>query len=278
MVGLDDIKNKIEDIASTLLVQKKLKEAGVNTNPLCLHMQFSGNPGTGKTTVARLVGKIFKEMGLLEKGKFFEVSRDDLVGLYMGHTASKTKQIITDAIGSVLFIDEAYSIVMDERDMYGHEALSTLVKEMENNRDNMVVILAGYTDDLHRMISSNPGLRERIPHNIEFPNYTPDELTQIFISILGKEYTLAPGVKEKMFKLFETAVANSDKDFGNARFARNLVERLKMKQARRHMTNGILNTDELLTILNEDIDELLKDADIINQLSPKIEERKVGFC
>lgn len=278
MVGMNNIKNKIEEIACTLSIQKKLKEQGLNTDAICFHMQFSGNPGTGKTTAARLIGKTFKDMGLLEKGDFFEVSRDDLIGQFMGHSSAKTKEIIEKAMGSVLFIDEAYSLVLDERDMYGQEILTLLVKEMENNRENIVIIFAGYTEDLNNMISKNPGLKHRIPHKIEFPDYTPKELTQIFTSMIGSEYTLAPGVKEKAFEIFKAAIENKDRDFGNGRFARNLVERLKMKQAKRLINVKSLTKEEMLTIQCEDMDRLLIDPEVILQLSPKVKEKKVGFC
>ncbi len=277
MIGMSQIKKKVEEIAYSLVAQKKLIEMGISSDPISLHMQFTGSPGTGKTTVARIIGKIFKDMGLIEKGELFETSREDFIGKYLGFTAIKTKEKIEEAVGSVLFIDEAYSLILDKEDMYGYEAVATLVKEMENKRDKMVIIFAGYTDELNELLKTNPGLRDRIPHKIHFSDYSHEELTQIFVKLLGKDYSISPEVLERIAFLFQSALKGNDKYFGNGRFARNVMERLKMKQAKRLYLANSYSKKELLTIEMEDVEELFKEPEIAKYISGKNSERRIGF-
>ena len=234
MVALVEVKNKVHEILSSVKLQKELyAQNGAGIRP-CFHMMFAGNPGTGKTVVARLLGRIFKEEGLLPIGNFYEVTRKDLVGRFVGHTAPKTMEVCRNAYGSVLFIDEAYMLA-EERDTYSAEAIGTLIAEMENNRDKMVVIFAGYEKELEGLFELNPGLRDRIPHKIVFPNYSRDELKQIFYLQLKNKVDFDQSFKETADKFFDEFPEDilGMKDFSNGRFIRNLAERIMSKAALR---------------------------------------------
>ena len=232
LVGIDKIKDRIMEMISQITLSAK---SGAKDRP-CIHMRFLGNPGTGKPTVARIVGKMLKERGVLRIGAFHEHAGRDLCGRYVGETAPKTAGICRDAYGSVLFIDEAYSLYKEHSSAdYGTEALDTLIAEMENHRDDMVVIMAGYTDEMERLMNGNRGLASRMPYVIEFPNFTQDELYRIFMSMVGKKFKYdadLPEVAKRFFDKLPDELVSS-KDFSNARYARNLFERTWAKAAMR---------------------------------------------
>ena len=225
LVGMDAVKESLISIVSQIELAVKNPQFG---KP-CIHMRFVGNPGTGKTTVARILGKMLKEKGVLRNGNFFEYSGRDFCGMYVGQTAPKTASICRDAYGSVLFIDEAYSLYTGARDSndYGREALTTLIAEMENHRNDLVVIMAGYEDDMEILMQGNAGLESRMPFKITFPNYSKNDLYNIFISMASKNFTVTDDLcvvaKEYFDNLPEEFITS--KEFSNARFVRNLFER-----------------------------------------------------
>ena len=224
-IGMDKIKARVEEIV--FQIEMALKDPKLGSP--CIHMRFVGNPGTGKTTVARVLGKILKERGILRKGNFFEHAGRDFCGSYVGHTAPKAAAMCRDAYGSVLFIDEAYSLYRSgaSSNDYGREAIDTLIAEMENHRSDLVVIMAGYTDEMETLMQANPGLESRMPYVIEFPNYTRTELRDIFMSMVGKNFTVAEGLQEAVEAYFSNLSEEllTSKEFSNARFVRNLYER-----------------------------------------------------
>ena len=276
MVALTNVKNKVREILSTVKLQKELHAKDKTQLKPCLHMMFTGNPGTGKTVVARIVGRIFKEEGLLEIGNFFEVSRKDFIGKFVGHTAPKTMEICRNAYGSVLFIDEAY-LLAQENDSFSSEAIGTLIAEMENNRDKMVVIFAGYEKELEELLDMNPGLRDRIPHKIDFPNYDREELKEIFfIQLDGKvKYDeLFAEKADEFFKNFPDNILN-DRNFSNGRFIRNLAERMISKAALRFEMSDIDFDGFELT--GTDFDVAVSDNDY-QKLFTKVKHVKtIGF-
>ncbi len=262
LVGLTAVKERVREILAHFVMEKKKADMGIRGERLCMHMLFTGNPGSGKTTVARIVGQVLKAEGLLEKGDLVEVSREDLVALYIGHTAIKTASVIEKSLGSVLFIDEAYALNGGSERDFGQEALATLVKKMEEHKDELVVIMAGYTDEMEKMITLNPGLTSRVPHKIEFPDYSGEELYAIFGQQLGEDYRISAEADEKLQQLFVKAATSADKRGGNGRFVRNVAERLKMKQGIRLLKHAGAGREELLQIIVEDVENLLKDNDI----------------
>lgn len=226
----------------------------LKTPDVSYHCVFSGNPGTGKTTVARILAGIYKDLGVLKKGHLVETDRSGLVAEYVGQTAVKTNKIIDNALDGVLFIDEAYSLVQGGSEDYGSEAIATLLKRMEDDRDRLVVILAGYTNEMEEFINSNPGLRSRFNRYIHFEDYTAEELYKIFLLNAEKnEYTLADDVKEYLLKKLEDVVANKPKDFGNARYIRNLFEKTVEAQANRLASEPKITKELLVEIKKEDI-------------------------
>lgn len=254
LVGLEKVKNNVKDLIVYQRVQKMRREKNLRPAKNTLHLAFTGNPGTGKTTVARIVGRIYKQIGLLSKGHFVEVSRTDLIAGYQGQTALKVKKVIERAKGGVLFIDEAYSITEnDHSDSYGRECLTELTKALEDYRENLVVIVAGYTEPMRKFFESNPGLKSRFNTFIEFDDYNPNELDEILISMCkSNDYTLDDGAKEKIHLYFEHQTAEKDENFANGRLVRNLYDDLVMNHAKRVINIADPSIDELSTIIAED--------------------------
>ena len=234
LVGLAPVKEYVFGLADNLQVQQRRAAAGLKTASLSMHMIFTGNPGTGKTTIARLVAKYLKAIGALKGGQLVEVTRADLVGRYTGHTAPLTNSVIESALGGVLFIDEAYSLYRGEQDSFGLEAIDTLVKGMEDHRDELVVILAGYTREMEIFLTANSGLASRFPNKIEFPDYTAEELLQITqVLAKNKGYTLAEACTEPLLGYYARWQAADARTAGNGRLARNTLEKAIFHQSRR---------------------------------------------
>ena len=254
LVGLDNVKNLIKDILNTLELVHKKKEMGINCEDISLNMIFSGNPGTGKTTVARIMGRILKAMGILKKGHMVEVTRADLVGQYVGQTGPKTLAKIKEAYGGILFIDEAYSLNSNGDNDFGSEAIAALIKEMEDNRDKLIVIMAGYSKEMKELLNVNPGLESRIKFNIEFDDYNGEELFRIFKSLCKKEkYKISHNAYKKLKEDFEEMIHHKGRNFGNGRLVRKYFENVKMKQATRVIEEKIDNKEELLKITRDDV-------------------------
>lgn len=244
LIGLNQVKTEVMSMKHFIEVNQRRQQAGMKTPHISYHCVFTGNPGTGKTTVARIVAGIYKDLGILKKGHLVETDRSGLVAEYVGQTAVKTNKIIDTALDGVLFIDEAYSLVDGGNGDFGKEAISTLVKRMEDDRDRLVVILAGYADEMEKFIESNPGLRSRFNRYIHFDDYTANELIQIYKGMVEKyDFNLMYDAEQLVQKHLEKCVACKEKDFGNARYVRNLFERTIKAQAVR--LAGIPNTDKI---------------------------------
>jgi stage V sporulation protein K len=253
LVGLTSVKEEIRTLSNFIQIQQKREEQGLKASSVSYHCVFTGNPGTGKTTVARIVAKIYKKLGILSKGHLVETDRAGLVAEYVGQTAVKTNKIIDSALDGVLFIDEAYSLIGTGQD-YGKEAIATLLKRMEDDRDRLVVILAGYSKEMQDFINTNPGLQSRFNRYIEFPDYSAEELLQIFeMNVQKFDYKLEKEAAVAMAEYFQNAVNNKDANFGNARFVRNIFEKTLEKQANRLSTDPDLDKDELTLITKEDL-------------------------
>ena len=247
LVGLAPVKEYVFGLADNIQVQQRRAAAGLKTASLSMHMIFTGNPGTGKTTIARLVAKYLKAIGALKGGQLVEVSRGDLVGRYTGHTAPLTNSVIQSALGGVLFIDEAYSLYRGEQDSFGLEAIDTLVKGMEDHRDELVVILAGYTKEMETFLTANSGLASRFPNKIEFPDYTADELLDITnVLAKGKGYRLAESCMEPLRGYYERRQAEDARTAGNGRLARNTLEKAIFNQSRRLVAEPAAELDVIL--------------------------------
>ncbi len=255
LVGLAPVKARIREIAALLLVERARRQLGVATGHPGLHMSFTGNPGTGKTTVALRIAEILHRLGWVRKGHVVAVTRDDLVGQYVGHTAPKTKEAVKRAMGGVLFIDEAYHLYRPENDRdYGQEAIEILLQAMEAQRDDVVVIFAGYRDRMERFYQCNPGLSSRIAHHVEFPDYTHAELLQIADRMLeAMSYRLSPSGRAALDEYVKLRMAQPR--FANARSVRNALDRARLRQASRLLDarGEPLTRERLVTLEDEDI-------------------------
>ena len=266
LVGLKPIKTRIREIAALLLVDRLRKKFGISSETPTLHMNFTGNPGTGKTTVALRMADLLHRLGYIRKGHLVSVTRDDLVGQYIGHTAPKTKEILKKAMGGVLFIDEAYYLYRPENERdYGQEAIEILLQVMENQRDDLVVILAGYRDRMDTFFRSNPGMSSRIAHHLDFPDYTQAELLRIAeIQLEGQHYRFAPPAREAFAEYLARRIAQPN--FANARSVRNALDRARLRQASRLFAARAktLDRDDLATIDAADIRASRVFADVRN--------------
>ena len=254
LVGLETAKTKVNDLIAYQKVQKLRRENNLHSAKNTLHLAFTGNPGTGKTTVARIVGYIYKQIGLLSKGHFVEVSRTDLIAGYQGQTALKVKSVIDKAKGGVLFIDEAYSITEnDHSDSYGRECLTELTKALEDYRDDLVVIVAGYTEPMGKFFESNPGLKSRFNTFIEFPDYALEDLEKILISMCdNNDYVLDENALIVIRDFLEESIFKKDENFANGRLVRNLYDDLVMNHARRVVDIKNPTKNDLSTIISDD--------------------------
>ncbi|MCR5323307.1 MAG: AAA family ATPase [Lachnospiraceae bacterium] len=270
LVGMEKITERIKEI----IAQVKVSLSNDKLDRPCIHMRFTGAPGTGKTTVARIIGQIMREEGILRKGSFFEYTARDLIAEYVGQTAVKTATICRDSYGSVLFIDEAYALYEGDHKIndYGKEAITTLISEMENHRDDMLLIMAGYTDDMETLMKANPGLRSRMPHIIHFPNYSREQLADIFMLMVRKHFEFTPELESEARQYFADLSDEylGSKEFANARFVRNLYERTWSKAALRVSLEGNLE----ITLTKEDFIAACGEKEFSEKLETK---KKLGF-
>jgi probable Rubsico expression protein CbbX len=255
LVGLKPVKQRIRDIAALLIVERARKTLGLSHDAPTLHMSFTGNPGTGKTTVALRMANILHRLGYVRKGHLVSVTRDDLVGQYIGHTAPKTREVLKRAMGGVLFIDEAYYLYRpdNERD-YGQEAIEILLQVMESQREDLVVILAGYGDRMNKFFGSNPGFRSRIAHHIDFPDYANDQLLAIAgLMLRDMGYKFSPEAREAFVRYI--AIRKTQPLFSNARSIRNALDRIRLRQANRLVSklDRMLTSDDVMSIEAGDV-------------------------
>ncbi|PGH57436.1 CbbX protein [Azospirillum palustre] len=255
LVGLKPVKTRTREIAALLLVERARRSIGLRAEPPSLHMCFTGNPGTGKTSVARRMAGLLHGLGYIRRDHVVSVTRDDLVGQYIGHTAPKTKEVVKRAMGGVLFIDEAYYLYRPENERdYGQEAIEILLQVMEDNRDDLVVILAGYRDRMEVFFRSNPGMASRIAHHVDFPDYEAEELLEIArLMTAGMQYRLAPEAERAMADYILRRMVQPR--FANARSIRNALDRARLRQANRlfEARGSAIAAADLLTIAEEDI-------------------------
>lgn len=262
LIGLDSVKQDVESLINLIQIRRIREKRGVPQPPISLHLVFSGNPGTGKTTVARLISKIYYKIGVLSKGQFVEIDRLGLVGGYVGQTAIKVKEVVDSAIGGVLFIDEAYSLTSNkDNNDYGKEAIDTLLKLMEDNRDDLIVIVAGYTNLMEEFLESNPGLKSRFNKYIYFEDYNPKELFEIYQKMCNdSKFTIDDEAKSFVKDFFKNRYENRTENFANARDVRNFFEKTIANQANRLAKIPNINDKDLFEIVLEDVQDIkLKD-------------------
>ena len=251
LVGLDKVKNDVAQLVNFLKVQQMREEKGMPVQPLSRHLVFYGNPGTGKTTVARLLSQIYKSLGILSNGHLVETDRAGLVAGYVGQTALKVREVVTEAVGGVLFIDEAYALSTGGDSDFGREAIDTLLKMMEDNRDDLIIVVAGYTDKMSVFLQTNPGLRSRFNKYLEFEDYTPEQLVEIFeLFCTNGGYKLHSSTHDDLIRLFSVLHETRDDTFGNGRLARNLYEMTINNQANRIVSLPHVD-DEILSSIEE---------------------------
>ena len=287
LVGLEGVKAEVKRIVNLAKVNEARRAQGLKVPPMTYHMVFTGNPGTGKTTVARIVARAFRALGIAKGGQLVETDRSGLVGRYAGETAVKTNAKVDEAIGGILFVDEAYQLASSDSDDYGKEAIATLLKRMEDDRDKLIVIAAGYTDEMRDFLDANSGLRSRFSKTIEFADYTAKELAAIFRSMAKKnEFVLAADLEEGLDAAMAKLTAKRDRTFGNARFVRQLFEDATGRQANRLAESGNLDADALKTLALADlglgerktdvraptVDEVLAELDSLVGLKPVKDE------
>ena len=256
LIGLESVKKEVRSLSNLVKLQKQREAQGLKNAKMSYHLVFYGSPGTGKTTVARIVGRIYKDLGVLKKGHTVETDRSGLVGEYVGKTGPKTDTVIMKALDGVLFIDEAYSLVPEDGSGsdYGQEAISTILKRMEDYRDRLVVIVAGYKDEMQCFIDSNPGLQSRFNRYIDFPDYTPDELLDIFKMYMRKnQYSIDEEGAAYLKRGLEQVVEQRDRNFGNARYVRNLFEKAIQQQANRLGGQQGLSREQLTLLTKDDL-------------------------
>ena len=287
LVGLEEVKAEVRKLVNLAKVNEARRAQGLKVPPMSYHMVFTGNPGTGKTTVARIVARAFRALGIARTGQLVETDRAGLVGTYAGETATKTNAKVDEAIGGVLFVDEAYQLVSGDNDNYGKEAIAALIKRMEDDRDKLIVVAAGYTDEMSDFLDANPGMRSRIARTIEFPDYSAAELAAIFRSMAKKnDFTLAPDLEAGLDAAIAKLTARRDRTFGNARFVRQLFEDATGRQANRLAEEGSLDADALKTLVLADlavgerkadlhaptVEEVLAELDALTGMKPVKEE------
>ncbi|MDQ0214688.1 stage V sporulation protein K [Oikeobacillus pervagus] len=255
LVGLNDMKKMVKEIYAWIYINKKREEMGLKAGKQALHMMFKGNPGTGKTTVARIIGKLFHKMNVLSKGHLIEAERADLVGEYIGHTAQKTRDLIKKAIGGILFIDEAYSLGRGGEKDFGKEAIDTLVKHMEDRQHEFILILAGYSKEMDHFLTLNPGLESRFPLVFDFDDYTVDQLMEISEKMLKeKEYKLSFDAERKFRDhLIYLKTEKNPTTFSNGRYVRNVIEKSIRSQAMRILMQNHYSRQELMTLRSSDL-------------------------